>query len=128
MAISGKKEDSGSSNPDTGKGDTKGSCQGASLLVWLKRLMVAAAVALGVGYMPFEIYGEKGIKQYLKLKQELHLIRDRNGKLKVRVSRIRSEIEALREDRETLERVARDELGLIKEGELVFVVRKQRWP
>ena len=97
-------------------------------LKWLKRIGVAAVAALVLGYLPFEIYGEKGVRQYLRLKRELHQIRTRNTRMERSVKKLRREIRALRGDRSTLERVARDELGLIKEGEIVYVVRKQRWP
>lgn len=97
-------------------------------LRWLKRIGLAAVAALLLGYLPFEVYGEKGIRQYLRLKRELKEIRGRNTRLRLGVAALRREILALRDDRATLERVARDELGLIKEGEIVFVVRKQRWP
>lgn len=97
-------------------------------LLWLKRLVLAAVAALLLGFLPFEIYGEKGVRQYLRLKRELSEIRARNTRLRAQVEGLRREILELRDDRATLERVARDELGLIKEGEIVFVVRKQQWP
>ena len=97
-------------------------------MVWSRRIGLALIVALLLGYLPFELYGEKGVRQYLRLKRELKEIRTRNGRLRRQVSAMRREIEALRDDRATLERVARDELGLIRDGEKVYVVRKQRWP
>ena len=69
-----------------------------TLLNWAKRLGLALAVALFLGYLPFEIYGEKGIKQYLRLKKELGKLRQRNTRLVHRINRLRREIRALRGD------------------------------
>ncbi len=92
-------------------------------IAWVGKVVVAFAMALALSWLPFEFAGERGFRQYLRLKRELSQVKARN---RVRAQRIRDltrEVEALKTDDDELERVARDELGLIRDGELVFVVK-----
>lgn len=76
-----------------------------------------ALVALLLG---FALFGDRGILHMLKLSaqkaslsQELAEFNDQNEKL-------RDEISALRSDRRYIERIARTELGMVRDDELVF--------
>lgn len=95
---------------------------------WLVRVIVAGLVALLVASLPFELFSEGGINKYMRLKKELKNIRQRNQRLTFGVRRLRREIRELRHDDEALEEVARDELGLIRDGEIVFIVQEKKWP
>jgi cell division protein FtsB len=113
-----------------GSGDGQGS-RGAKLAAagrWLVRVIVAGLVALLVASLPFELFSEGGINKYMRLKKELKNIRQRNQRLTFGVRRLRREIRELRHDDEALEEVARDELGLIRDGEIVFIVQEKKWP
>ena len=95
---------------------------------WMVRLTVAVLVALLVASLPFELFSEGGIEKYMRLQKELKNIRRRNRRLTAGVRRLRREISDLRHDDEALEEVARDELGLIRDGEIVFIVQEKKWP
>ncbi len=100
--------------------------------LWLKRLGVAAAFAVALGYVPYHLYASSGLARYLKLRAERDGLHDGNLKLLAENQRLRAELEALTDgdgagDGDALsaaavERTARDELGLVKPGELVFKV------
>jgi cell division protein FtsB len=95
--------------------------------VWLRRLTSALAVAVTLGYCPYLLYGKSGFARYVRLRAERETLHAANVKLAVENQRLRSEITALSDEnnalsRAAVERAARDELGLVKPGEVVYQV------
>jgi cell division protein FtsB len=78
-------------------------------------LLVFAVVAL-----PLRILEEEGLPRYHKLKAELVRAEHENTKLARKLSRLEREIDALRKDPRAVEHIARDELGMVREGEILF--------
>ena len=62
----------------------------------------------------------KGFRRYLRLRQDVESIQERNRSLTEQNDALLREINALRNDPAALERAAREELGYVKPGELVF--------
>jgi cell division protein FtsB len=62
----------------------------------------------------------KGFRRYLRLRQDVETIHERNRSLSAQNDALLREINALRNDPSALERAAREELGYVKPGELVF--------
>ncbi len=80
---------------------------------------VIAIIALVVG----SLFGDRGILQLmaqrersLELAREIEEIRGENA-------RLAAEIHALRTDPRAIERIAREQLGLARPGETVFLIR-----
>lgn len=69
---------------------------------------------------PVLILGDEGLPRYRRLSYELDDARRANRKLRREIGELREEIQALRTEPEALERIARDELGMIKPDELLF--------
>jgi cell division protein FtsB len=106
----------------------------ASRLLWLRRLAIAAVVALALSYVPYSLYGSSGLARYLKLQRERDQLHEGNRKLADANLKLRAELGALSDGNPAgappraegqpslaaVERVARDELGLIRPGEVVF--------
>lgn len=63
---------------------------------------------------------EGGFRRYVRLSQDVKTLKERNQRLSDDNTRLRREVEALRDDPRALERAAREELGLVKPGEIVF--------
>ncbi|MDQ3266286.1 MAG: septum formation initiator family protein [Myxococcota bacterium] len=61
-----------------------------------------------------------GFRRYFRLRGELQTLEDKNRALEQVNSSLSREISALRSDKRVMERVAREELGFIRPGELVF--------
>ena len=59
-----------------------------------------------------------------RLQEELAELEDYNNKLKTENKELRKEIGLLKNNLRYLEEVARSELGLVKEGELVYHLKK----
>jgi cell division protein FtsB len=103
----------------------------ASGLVWLRRLGIATALAVALGYGPYHIYGKTGLARYLRLKSERDQLHAANLRLAEENRQLRIELSAISDvdDRATslqaIERAARDD-GLVKPGEIVFHVEERR--
>src|SRR6266851_5528719 len=87
-----------------------------SWIVWWFGL--CAAVALGV----ISASDARGFRRYLRLQHELETLSNRKHQLIEQNRQLREEIQALREDPESIERAVREELGFIRPGEVVFNV------
>ncbi|MCU1282640.1 MAG: Cell division protein FtsB [bacterium] len=114
--------------------------------VWFRRLGIAALLAVALGYVPYHLYGSSGLARYVRLKGERDALHEANLKLHVENQRLRGELEALSDDdadpdslrdsgsgtrnlsRAAVERAARDELGLVKSGEVVYQVAEPTAP
>jgi cell division protein FtsB len=83
-----------------------------------KFLAVAAVVAGALSLA--SVADAKGFRRYLALRQDLEGLQARNRTLSEQNEALRQEIQALRKDPAALERAAREELGYVKPGELVF--------
>ncbi|WP_257449430.1 FtsB family cell division protein [Archangium lipolyticum] len=83
-----------------------------------KLLGVAACVAAVLTLV--SVVDAKGFRRYLRLRQDVESIQARNRVLSEQNDALRREINALRNDPNALERAAREELGYIKPGEIVF--------
>ncbi len=80
-----------------------------------------ALIALVVG----SLFGDRGVlhlmterERALRLTSEVEELRAENG-------RLAAEIQALREDPRAIERLAREELGLVRPGETLFLIREE---
>ena len=90
---------------------------------WLRRLLLSCGLATLFGWVPYQVYGHTGLSRMVHLRLELSSLRHENEGLRVENARLRAEVQLYDEDALTaIERVARDELGLVKPGELVFKV------
>lgn len=87
---------------------------------WIIRLLLACVLAVGMGYLPYRAYGPNGVARALRLERQLRQIDQRNDQLRQQNRVLRQQIQSLKEDRTVLERVARDELGMVRSEDVVF--------
>jgi cell division protein FtsB len=78
-------------------------------------LLVFTVVSLSL-----RILSEEGLPRYRKLRAQLGHIAHENEQLERRIGKLTREVKALSHDPEAVERIARDELGLLREGEILF--------
>lgn len=86
-------------------------------LAWLMSfgLLVYAVVSV-----PLRILSEEGLPRYRRLQDQLSRIRSENAALHEDIERLNREVKALLNDPDAVERIARDELGMIRRGEVLF--------
>ena len=78
-------------------------------------LLVVSIVAV-----PLRILDEQGLPRYRVLRDELIHVRKENERLGREVVQLHREVTALRSDPAAIERIARDELGMVRDGEFIF--------
>jgi len=81
---------------------------------------VIALIALVVG----SLFGDRGILHLMDQRQRAEVLRREIEELRAENSRLTSEISALRSDPRAIEQVAREQLGLARPGEVVFILRE----
>ena len=69
----------------------------------------------------FALFGEKGVGKIIRLRRERDRIIADVSRIQEENKRLQEEIRRLREDPRYLESVARRDLGLIKEHEILFI-------
>ena len=77
-------------------------------------------MVMAIMTVPTLVLDEQGLPRYRQLRDELHELRDSNEELVREIAELKSEIEALRSDPSYIERIARDELGMVRAEEFVF--------
>ncbi|MFW2387196.1 MAG: FtsB family cell division protein [Polyangiales bacterium] len=83
-------------------------------------LLPFALMVMAIMTVPTLVLDEQGLPRYRKLRTELHELQDSNEELVREIATLKGEIEALRSDSSYVERIARDELGMVRDEEFVF--------
>ena len=75
---------------------------------------------LSIVSVPLSILDDEGLPRYRALKDELAEVERNNDRLRREVEQLDREVDGLRSDPDAIERIARDELGMIREDEILF--------
>jgi cell division protein FtsB len=70
--------------------------------------------------VPLHLLDGQGLPRYRALRDELAKVQSKNERLQREVRELSEETERLRGDARAIERIARDELGMVRDGEIVF--------
>jgi len=85
-----------------------------------KRLAIAAGILLGSYLLVSFIFGEMGVVKYSRMKLQYSAMADEVASLKQANAKLIHEVHSLKTDPAYLERIARDKLGLARQGEIVY--------
>lgn len=77
-------------------------------------------LALVVLLLGFALFGDRGILHMWKLAGQKAALAEKVAESEAQNTKLREEIAALRSDRRYIERLARTELGMVRDDELVF--------
>jgi cell division protein FtsB len=69
------------------------------------------------------LVGEKGFVENLKARQQFEALERSLDRLKGDNAQLQKEVELLRKDPSTIEDIARRELGMMKPGEKLFIIK-----
>ena len=84
-----------------------------------KRLLLLILIPLLIlGILTF--FGEKGILHLFRLQKEVTRIKEINMKLEEENQKLKEEVKRLQSDKRYIEEIARKELGMVKEGEIIY--------
>ncbi len=90
------------------------------LPVVLERTLPIAMLTLAIVAVPVLVLEPAGLPRLRALQKELEGVGAENDDLRREVARLRVEVRELRDDPAAVERIARDQLGMVRKSELVF--------
>ena len=65
-------------------------------------------------------FGDKGVLHRLRLQKELDRIKEANTKMVEENQKLKEEVKRLQTDKKYIEEIARKELGMVKQGEIIY--------
>jgi cell division protein FtsB/cell division protein DivIC len=84
-----------------------------------KRLLFLVLILfLILGFFTF--FGDKGMLHLLRLQKDLGRIKETNLRMEEENRKLREEVRRLQHEKRYIEDIARKELGMIKEGEIIY--------
>lgn len=86
-------------------------------LTWLLPL---GLLLFAIVFVPLRILEAEGLPRYRALRAELQQTRETNARLRREVVELQQRVARLRDDPQSIERIARDEIGMLRRDELVF--------
>lgn len=88
-----------------------------------RRAVQYAFLAVGCVLVIDALVGEKGLLAMMEARQEFRSLEQSLAQVRTENARLREDARSLREDPAAVEDLARRELGLIKPGEKLFIVK-----
>ncbi len=76
--------------------------------------------ALAASVIIFTLFGGKGLLQIYHLREERDRIHLSNSLLQEENQKLTQQVQRLRYQKEEVEKIAREELGLVKKGEIIY--------
>lgn len=89
---------------------------------WLGRLVRVGLLLGSAVIMVNALFGARGLVSTLRAKQEYAALEGRISRMRAENAALRRQVQRLRNDPEAIEILARERLGLIYPGEMLFVV------
>ena len=87
---------------------------------FLERFLPLGLLIVSLISVPLMMLRSDGAPRLSMLRQELGVVQNENNDLKRDISQLRSEVNGLRDNPAAIERIARDQLGMIRKSEVVF--------
>jgi cell division protein FtsB len=86
----------------------------------VQRTLPIAMLSLALIAVPILVLEPAGLPRLQALERELQGVENDNAELRRDIDHLRVEVQALRDDPAAVERIARDELGMVRRSEVVF--------
>lgn len=90
------------------------------LSLFLERGLPIAILAVAAIGAPALILAPDGLPRLRSLESELQQVRAENADVTEKIRQLQRQVQNLKEDPKAVERIARDELGLVRNTEVVF--------
>lgn len=86
----------------------------------LERVLPIAMLVLALVGAPIMIFAPEGLPRLRGLERELASVNEENRQLQREIDDLQGQVSRLRDDPAAIERNARDDLGLVRQSEVVF--------
>jgi cell division protein FtsB len=93
-----------------------------------RRLVRYTLMAITAVVVIDAVVGEKGLLALMRARQEYRVLEHSLHSVRAENQRLREQARRYREDPSAIEELARKDLGLIKPGEKLFIIREQPAP
>lgn len=87
---------------------------------FLERTLPAVILVVAAVGAPVMILSAEGLPRLRALEKELEQVQRENGEKKRQIEFLRRSVQNLKDNPDSVERIARDELGLVRKNEVVF--------
>ncbi|HEY4118657.1 MAG TPA: septum formation initiator family protein [Byssovorax sp.] len=87
---------------------------------FVERVLPIGVLVMAVVGAPVLIFSPQGLPRLRSLEKELADVNDENAEATREIDALRGEVARLRDDPTAVERIARDNLGLVRQNEVVF--------
>jgi cell division protein FtsB len=88
--------------------------------LFVQRVLPIGILAIAMICVPVQILRPDGLPRMRGLETDLDGVKDENAELTRDISRLRREVHELKDDPGSVEKIARDRLGLVRKSEIVF--------
>lgn len=95
---------------------------------WRSRAFQYGLVFVTIVLIVDALVGEKGFMDTLRARRQYRDVAAALAQKRQENARLRDEIHRLRDDPARIEAVAREDLGLMRDGEVLFIVRDEKTP
>ncbi len=85
-------------------------------------LLTLVLLALILLMAVYAVFGDRGVLRIVQAQRQQHELQRRLEKMEAQQQELRLEIERLNNDRDYWEQLARTRLGMVREGELIYLV------
>lgn len=92
----------------------------------LERILPVAMLVVAVVGAPVMIFSPQGLPRLRGLEKELGDVDEENAALRREIDSLKGHVARLRDDPGAVERIARDNLGLVRQTEVVFQFQTRR--
>ena len=86
----------------------------------LERALPIAILAVAIVSVPVMVFSASGLDRLNALRHERRRADEEISRLSQQIRELRAEVKRIKEDPAAVEQVARDELGLVRQTEVVF--------
>ncbi len=91
-----------------------------------ERALPIAILTIAATSVPVMILRPDGLTRMRGLQHELEQVHEENAELTRDVDGLRADVQGLRDDPKAVEKIAREELGLVRKSEIVFQFGKAK--
>lgn len=96
------------------------------LPVFVERILPIGILLLALIGAPVLIFSPEGLPRLRGLERELSGVEEENRALEREAGELRGRVDRLRDDPSAVEEIARDDLGMVRQSEVVFQFSKKK--
>jgi len=96
------------------------------LSLFAERILPIGILAVALVGAPVMIFSQEGLPRLRGLERELASVQEENKNLEREIDELRGHVDRLRDDPQAVEGIARRDLGMVRQSEIVFQFQKPK--